>query len=720
MESADKTNILIVDDLPEKVLVLSSILEELGENIVSAQSGREALRHLLDCEFAVILLDINMPDMDGFETATLIRQRKRTAHTPIIFITAFSDEMHAARGYSLGAVDYILSPVVPEVLRTKVRVFVDLFRMREQVKRQADQRVALAQEQAARAAAEEANRRSRFLAEASTVLASSLDPEATLPELARLLVPFLGDLSVITLVDDDANRTDTELAWQSSASGPCAVSVRDYRTLPTPLALTLERVVVSGKMEVLADLDPNLAPVAALENASAETMANEKQPPFAVRSGLVLPLVARDRTLGVLALARAHSSQRYTPADVAFAEDLANRAAVALDNARLYRSIREDDRRKNEFLAMLAHELRNPLAPIRNAVQILHEDGLESSVLQWIRDVIDRQVKHLVRLVDDLLDISRITRGKIRLQKEQLDVRAVASSAAESSRPLIEARQQKLTISLPAEPVHLLADHTRLVQILGNLLNNASKYSEEGGQIYLSVERDGNEGVFRVRDSGIGISAEMLSRVFDLFTQVDRSLDRSQGGLGIGLTLVRRLVEMHQGTVQASSAGPGKGSEFVVRLPLLVNGLPQSISLSNGDVCSLPITGRRRILVVDDNCDGADSLGTLLRMAGHDVRICHNGPASLVEADVFSPEVVMLDIGMAGIDGYEIARQLRRTSHLQNALLIAVTGYGQEEARQRSLQAGFDHHLVKPVDLKVLHELLSRLEENRLPTASAG
>jgi PAS domain S-box-containing protein len=367
----------------------------------------------------------------------------------------------------------------------------------------------------------------------------------------------------------------------------------------------------------------------------------------------------------------------------------------------------EADRGKDEFLAMLAHELRNPLAPIRNAVQMLH--AIEAGdKLRWAQEIIDRQVKHLSRLVDDLLDVSRITRGKITLQKHPVSVADVVAQAIETSRPLIEGRKHRLEVKQPGEPVRVLADPTRLAQVILNLLNNAAKYTEEGGRIWLTVERAAREAVIRVRDNGLGIPREMLPRIFDLFTQVDRTLDRAQGGLGIGLMLVRRLVQMHGGSVAAASDGPGRGSEFTVRLPLLAE------SAADGDGAgtveeTLHPARRQRILVVDDNRDSADSLTMLLRLAGHEVVTAYDGEVGLDVARRWQPDVVLLDIGLPRLDGYEVARQLRRDKGLRKALVVAMTGYGKDEDRQRSQEAGFNAHLVKPVDLDELARLIAAL-----------
>ncbi len=720
MGAEEKINILIVDDLPEKLLVLESILEELGENVVKANSGPEALRLVLAHDFAVILLDVHMPGMSGFETADLIRQRRKSAHTPIIFITAFTDEMHTAQGYSMGAVDYILSPIVPEILRTKVRVFVELYRMTQQVKQQADERVALAREQAARAAAEEATRRSTFLADASKVLSSSLDYEATLRGLLRLSVPYLGDLTAITLADEHGRPRQTELAWADPRRGTCALSVPAPEGLHEGLAQSIRCVLESGNLHYTPDVPagtPALPPLPAPFNGQSDA----PQPNFELRALLLVPLLARGRALGVLSLAMGPSGRRYSPSDLALAEDLAARAAIALDNARLYRNVQEADRHKNEFLSMLAHELRNPLAPIRNAIQLLRLSRSNETDTQSLHEMIDRQVHQLIRLVDDLLDLSRITRGKIHLQMECVDVAGVIARAVETSRPLIDARKHELTIALPPQPLRVRGDPVRLAQVVSNLLNNAAKYTEEGGRIQLYAQCQDDTVILRVQDNGVGIPADMLSSIFELFTQVDRSLDRSQGGLGIGLTLVHKLVEMHDGRVEAFSDGPYQGSEFVVYLPALqteeepppsnIVAEPRSDSERSRGATAPPKSPRRRVLIVDDNADAARSLAMLMEIGGHEVRLGYDGPMGLTEAEKFLPEVVLLDIGLPGMDGLEVARRLRALNLSPRPLLVALTGYGQAEDVRRSHEAGFDHHLVKPADPQALTALLASVQQ---------
>jgi signal transduction histidine kinase len=699
MPEIEKVDILVVDDLPEKLLVYQSILEELGENLVTATSGSEALKLVLQRDFAVILLDVYMPEMDGFETAALIRVRKRSSHTPIIFITSYYDEVRTAKGYAHGAVDYIPAPVEPEILRAKVRVFAELFRMRRQIARQAEER-------AQRLAAEEAARQSAFLARASSVLSSSLDSDTLLPGLARLAVPFLADLAVVCRADDAGCPGRTEWAWVA----PDAEEASQARGLPLPtwIADALDRGFRAGMLEFMARIDPPAPSRAGNPSPERDGAHQPESPDFPVSSAMILPLVARGRTLGAVALGLGPSGRRYGPEDAPLAEDLVGRAAIALDNALLHRQILDADHRKTEFLSMLAHELRNPLAPIRNGVQVLRMLDLNEPLVIQVGEMIDRQTAHMARLVDDLLDISRITSGKIRLQPVPIDASTVVNSALEISRPLLESRRHQCILSLPQQDLRVNADPDRLAQVLANLLNNAAKYTKEDGRIWLSVDREGDEAVFRVRDTGIGIPAEMLSKVFDLFTQVDRSLDRSQGGLGIGLTLVRRLVEMHGGRVQATSAGPGLGSEFVVRLPAIPVEHPAHPA-DNGTTVERRAPASCRVLVVDDNVDAAESLAMLLRFNGHEVRLAFDGPGALDAAVAFLPELVLLDIGLPGMDGFEVARRLRTGSNAREVLLVAMTGYSQEEYQRKSREAGFDYHLVKPVDPRVLEELLAQI-----------
>jgi PAS domain S-box-containing protein len=372
--------------------------------------------------------------------------------------------------------------------------------------------------------------------------------------------------------------------------------------------------------------------------------------------------------------------------------------------------LREADRRKDEFLATLAHELRNPLAPIRNGLQILRVTGKDPVASVQVQEMLERQVNHLVRLVDDLMEVARVTRGRIELRREPVDLGATLRSAVETSRPLIEAARHELVVDLPEEPVTLMADPVRLAQIVANLLNNAAKYTEDGGRISLSGRCEGSHAVISVRDTGVGIPIEVLPRVFDLFSQADRTYHRAQGGLGIGLTLVRTLVELHGGSVSAKSEGIGRGSEFTVRLPLGV----ELASRRDGALEETEsVFAAHRFLVVDDSRDAADSLALLLESLGADVHTAMDGPAALDELDSYRPSVMLLDIGMPGMDGLEVARRARQRPDSRDLTVIALSGWGQDEDRRRSREAGVDYHMVKPVDLDELGRLLTALAPQR-------
>jgi len=587
MGASEKVNVLLVDDQPARLLTYESILSDLGQNLVRATSGLEALEKLMKDEFAVVLLDVSMPDMDGFEAATLIHQHPRFEKTPIIFVTGVHvSELDRLKGYKVGAVDYVAIPVVPEILRSKVAVLVELYQKRREL--------------------QELNRN---LAQANERLA-------------------------------EANTT---------------LQVEKTRELET-----LNRILQRANEELEA------------ANRSLQTEVTER--------------------------------------------------------TRVELALKEADRHKDEFLAMLAHELRNPLAPIHNAVQLMHRKPVSDPQLAWSRDLIGRQLAHLTRLVDDLLDVSRITRGKINLNKEVIELETLISRTVETVQPLIEERGHMLTVDTPAGVLRVLGDPTRLTQALGNVLGNAAKYTDRGGSITLAVAERGSEVEIRVRDNGVGIPTELMPRIFNLFTQLDRTSGPPQSGLGIGLALVQRLVEMHGGSVTAHSDGPGRGSEFTIRLPLLLResleteAPPHKLSTLEQSMTNDEdlVRTQRRILVADDNNDALESLATLLQLSGHEVYTATNGAVALESAEQNRPEVALLDIGMPKLDGYEVARRIRAQPWGQRITLVALTGWGQDSDRRRSQEAGFDSHLVKPLDLDKLTDLLAALPSTEVGVMARG
>jgi PAS domain S-box-containing protein len=372
-------------------------------------------------------------------------------------------------------------------------------------------------------------------------------------------------------------------------------------------------------------------------------------------------------------------------------------------------ALHEADRRKDEFLALLAHELRNPLAPLRNGLQVMRLASGDAKVVAKTRDMMDRQLSHMVRLIDDLLDVSRISLGKMELRRSRVLLADVVSSAVETARPALEAAGHELTVSLPPEPIPLDADVTRLAQVFGNLLNNSAKYTEPGGRIWLTAKRDGDQVRVTVQDTGIGIPASALPNIFDMFSQVDRSIERSTGGLGIGLALVKGLVEMHGGTIQAESPGEGGGSIFTVRLPILIDRTESSLGEPAEAGADSAAGSKRRILVVDDNRDSADSMALMLQLLGNEIRTAHDGIEAVELAEQFRPQVILMDIGMPRLSGYEATRRIREQPWGRGVVIIALTGWGQDVDRAKSREAGCDSHLVKPVDLARLEKLLKEL-----------
>lgn len=535
-----------------------------------------------------------------------------------------------------------------------------------------------------------AEQRTRLLSEAAAVLLANDDPDAMLRGLFDKIAPHFGlDVYFNYVTEDDGN-----CLRMLSAGGITDEERRDFARMEFGQAIcgtvAKTRQAIHARCIQQTD-DPNAGVVRAMN----------------VRAYTCHPLLADDTLLGTLSFG-SRTKDEFEDAELEFLRTICQYVAAAYERMRLVDQLRVADRRKDEFLATLAHELRNPLAPIRNGLAILRMNGSHGQS-EEIVGMMDRQLGHMVNLVDDLLDVSRVRTGKITLRNEQLTIREIVDAAVEACRPIIDEKSQALKVDLTVEKLNVKGDQTRLVQVLANLLTNAAKYSEPGGRIGLTVVREGSEALIRVTDTGIGIARELLPTLWDLFTQVRDTLDKAQGGLGIGLSLVKNLVEMHGGTVQAHSAGLGQGSEFVVRLPLASYESPEASSDLNhtSTLAHAPRTTRRRILVVDDNRDSATTLAMLLKLNGNETQTAYDGLEAIETAATFRPDVVLLDIGLPKLNGYEACQRIREQPWSNGMVIVAITGWGQEEDRQKSQDAGFDAHLVKPVDYSVLLKLLA-------------
>ncbi|MGA0612762.1 response regulator [Caldimonas sp. KR1-144] len=704
----ERSSILIVDDLPEKLLVFETILEDLGQNLVFARSGADALREVLRREFAVILLDVNMPDIDGFETASLLRRYKKSAHTPIIFITSYADEVQTIRGYSLGAVDFILSPVIPAVLRSKVKVFVELHTMRQRAMRQGDERAARMAAEARRLVAEQNDKRSHFLAEASRMLSESLDIGLSEQRLVELLLTGTADRVFLVRTDDGATI-------ERGLAG-CAGQALVRPLEPSAFGAALQAVVV----DVLQR--KRRVELGSSARAELDRLLPGETPGAA--AAVAVPLRSARHAIGALVVASLAGEPDTRGQDWSILEELAARAAIAFENAQLYHSLQRENaervqaeaqlhianRRKDEFLAMLGHELRNPLAPLRNALEYIRRVMPVDDKTAWAGEVMDRQLEHMTHLIEELLDVARISEGKITLSKESVELREVVHASVETAQPFIDQHGHRLTVQVPDTPIWMQGDFGRLAQVIGNLLNNAAKNSADGSPIELALSIDGGQAVLTVSDHGVGIDPALLPTIFELFVQGQRSLDRAQGGLGVGLTLVRRIVELHGGSVEAHSEGSNRGAVFTVRLPAVSVVQRAETEVSEQ---AAPCHIGQRILIVDDNRDAAASIAQFLQLEGHEVKFVGDGQQALSCVPVFAPQVVVLDIGLPGLSGYDLARRLRSQPPTERALLIALTGYGQREDRLLAIEAGFDQHFVKPTDPYELAGYIARWSQAR-------
>ncbi|MGN6547853.1 MAG: PAS domain S-box protein [Aureliella sp.] len=542
----------------------------------------------------------------------------------------------------------------------------------------------------------------RFLAEASAALATVVDYQSTLQMVATLAVPRFGDWCAVDIAQPNGTLMRRAVTHVDAEKVHLAYELAQRYPFQGDSAVGPPMVARTGQPEILQMVPESLLVALSRDRDHLELLRQ-----LGLKSYLSVPMKARGKVIGVLTFVSS-TGRHYSESDLEVAEDLAHRAGVAVENARLYEALKDADRRKDEFLATLAHELRNPLAPIRTGLEVLKLAGDDRNLANETREVMQKQLEHMVRLVDDLLEVSRITRGKLQLRKERVELNSAITSAIEAARPLIDDAGHTLKLNLLPEPIYVDADPTRLSQIFTNLLSNAAKYTDRAGVIELTVTRNEEHLTVSVRDSGIGIPAEHLSKIFEMFSQVDSAIERSQGGLGIGLSLVRALVEMHGGAVEAKSEGPGKGSEFIVRLPILKTHKEQPQEAPPSEETRRRFANHR-ILVVDDNKDAARCLAMLLKIMGNETATAHDGAEAIEAAREFRPDIVLLDIGMPKMNGYEVARSIRKAAWGQGMILVAVTGWGQEEDKRRAVEAGFNLHLTKPIEASSLHKLLISL-----------
>ena len=647
--NAIPAHVLLVDDQPANLLALEAALDSLGVNLVRAVSGAQALAALEKQDFAAVLLDVRMPGMDGFEVAREIRARHRSRFTPILFVTAGDDPDEAMlSAYALGAVDFLAKPLRSEVLKAKVGVFVELYRSKEEL-RQRERR--------------DFEQRLEAKEERYRALFESIDEGFCVVKLLRG-----PDGEVYDFRYEEANE---------------AFSV--HTSLENPVGRTMRELVPGYEGTRFRVYDRVARTGEATRFVQEDRMMKRWFDIYASRlGGEGSDLVA-----------------------VLFS-DITQRLLAEQDLRRLNEELAQANRRKTEFLATLAHELRNPLAPLSNGLHLMRLASTKPELLEKTRQMMERQIQHMVHLVDDLLDVARISTGKVELRRQRIDLKDVVATAVETSASLVDAAGHKLSVEMPGEPLPMDADPTRIAQVVSNLLNNAAKYTPQGGRIALKVRAEGRDAVLSVTDSGVGIAPDALEKVFEMFAQVP-SAGKPQGGLGIGLSLVQSLVALHGGSVSASSRGTGQGSTFTVRLPLLSQESEVTSRMSQPTNPDKP--DQLQVLVVDDNTDAAESLGVLLDIEGHAAHIAHTGAEALQVAQTQPLDVVFLDIGLPDMTGYDVAKRLRLLPGMQKTLLVALTGWGTQDDRQRTREAGFDRHLTKPAELPAVEELLRAAAE---------
>jgi PAS domain S-box-containing protein len=771
--------VLIVDDQPANLLAMEVSLDGLGVDMVRAQSGPEALAQLDKQDFAAVLLDVRMPGMDGFEVAREIRRRPHSEATPILFVTAGDDPQEAMlAAYRLGAVDFLAKPLRREVLKAKVAVFVDLYRSREELRASRDERLRLATEASGvgvwvwEADGDRITWEHGWLAD---VLGSGRqeDPPGFRQIADKLIHP--DDRADFR---DAARRTaeagapfffqgrifrhsDGAVRWlELRGRMQAARGVRPRQVLGTAMDIT-EQKLFEQRLQaneeryrtLFESIDEGCCLIQLVRDSHGVVLDYrflEVNAAFVTHTGLhdAVGRTIRDLVPGhdahwfeiygrvassgepVRFIDEARAMKRWFDVYAArlggagsdrvavLFTDITARLAAEQDLRRLADELEQANRRKTEFLATLAHELRNPLAPLSNGLHLMRLSGGKPELAERTRQMMERQVQHMVHLVDDLLDVARISTGKVELRRERVQLRTIVATAVETSGSLIDAGRHTLTVDVTDTPLPLDADPTRLAQVVSNLLNNAAKYTPPGGRIDLTVRAEGDEAVLHVTDNGIGIPADAIDNVFEMFAQVDSGPGRPQGGLGIGLSLVQSLVALHGGSVSVSSPGLGQGCRFTVRLPLHKE--PSMAPDNSPPIQAEPQASGigLRVLVVDDNRDAAESLGVLLELEGHQAHIAHDGKEALAMAGSTQPEVVFLDIGLPDLSGYEVARQMRQLPGLRDTLLVALTGWGTQEDRAKTRDSGFDRHLTKPAEMQAVEALLREAVERKRKLAA--
>jgi len=719
-QAKERINILMVDDSPRNLLALEAMLRAPDRNLVTAASGEDALRYLLDHEAAVVLLDVYMPGLDGLETAELIRGREKSQDIPIIFLTANTTGVrHLSRGYALGAVDYIVKPIEPEVLRSKVAVFVELFKKTQQIKRQAQLLRAKNLE------LKNANlARFNMLIDLGYELSAEHDPVQVLTKFCRSSRRIVGaEQAAVCMLDPDA-KSCRHFFHCTTDKETVSVSV-----IPEVVQRALDRLVAERRTLRLSEADDFLL------EAEVESSV--------VGSFLGAPILSSAGVSGWIYLVNKVDSDDFSEADERLAATLATQVSVAYENARLYTEAQEHarelsqeiaerelieqeraqlliseqaaraeaelaNRTKDEFLATLSHELRTPLTAILGWSQIVSQNKLDHSQLAHGLETIERNARIQAQLIEDLLDVSRIISAKLEMKNDPVDLSSVIAAAEDSLHPAAKAKGIKVETSQPASNFVVLGDASRLQQVFWNLFSNAVKFTPSGGQINVKIDRQDTQVQIKISDTGIGIGSEFLPHIFDRFRQADGSTTRTQGGLGLGLAIVRHLVELHHGKVEAQSSGEDLGASFTVTLPLapaMTSGATVNGEERNPDNHLLALTSAKifqglKILVVDDEADSRDLLSAVLTRCGSEVRCSASAAEAIRAFDEWSPDLLVSDIGMPNEDGYSLIKRVRRlkSSRAKKIPAVALTAYAAEEDRQQALSAGFQMHLVKPID----------------------